>query len=104
MEAVALQRQTLPLGQGVDHLAVEPHIRDIKSHGALHAVQVIVEAGAAVHEQGSGDPAQVQRVAEVCLEGILDEGDGPLQLIVGQGHFVTGGNEQLAHEKINPLS
>ena len=104
MEAVALQCQTLPLGKGVDHLAVEPYIRNVKGHGALHAVQVVVEAGAAVHEQGCGDAAQVQRVAEVRLKGALDKGDGPLQLVVGQGHLVTGGDEQLAHEKINPLS
>ena len=37
------------------------------------------------------------------LEGIFDKGDGSLQLIVGQGHFVAGWNVKLAHEKINPL-
>ena len=103
MEAVALQRQTFPLGQRVNHLTVQTHIGNIKGHGALHAVQVIVEAGTAIHEQGGGDAAQVQRVAEVCLEGICDKGDGSLQLIVGQGHFVAGWNVKLAHEKINPL-
>ena len=51
---VALQGQALPFGQGVHHLAVDAHIGDVKGHRALYAVEVIVEAGAAVHEGSLG--------------------------------------------------
>ncbi len=47
LELVALEGQALPLGQGVNHLTIGSHIGDIKADGALHTVQVIIEAGGA---------------------------------------------------------
>ena len=34
---------------------MRPHSGDVEAHGALHAVEVVVEAGGRVHEQGRGD-------------------------------------------------
>ena len=36
VEAVALQGQTLPLGQGMDHFGVEPYVGNIEADGTLH--------------------------------------------------------------------
>ena len=62
MEAVALQRQTLPLGQRMYHLGVLSDAGNIKFYRALRAIQVVVQAGVGGHKQGGGHPAQVQRV------------------------------------------
>ena len=97
VELIALQRQTLPLGQGVYHLTVSAHIGDIKGNRALHAVQVIIQTGILTDKQGSGDPAQIQRLPQIDLKVTLDELDGALHLIDGQRRLVTGGNENLTH-------
>ena len=96
-ELISLQGQALPLGQGVDHLPLGPHVGDVEGDGALHAVQVVVQARAPVHEQRGGDPVQVQPEGEVALEVLVDELNGPLELVVGQGHFVAAGDGELAH-------
>ena len=54
-EVVVVEGKALPFGQGVDHLALDAHSGDVEAHGALHAVEVVVEAGGRVHEQGRGD-------------------------------------------------
>ena len=98
MEAVALQGQALPLGQGVYHLGVGPHIRDIKAHRALHAVEIIIQAGVVVHKEGRGYTAQIQRLCQIDLEIALDELNGTLHFIAGQRSLVAGGNDDLAHD------
>ena len=50
-----MEGKALPFGQGVHHLALDTHSGDVEAHGALHAVEVVVEAGGRVHEQGRGD-------------------------------------------------
>ena len=40
---------------------------------------------APVHEEGGGDPVEVQAEGEAALEVLVDELDGPLELVVGQG-------------------
>ena len=81
----------------MDHLPLGAHVGDVKAHGALHAVQIVVEAGAPVHEQGGGDTVEVQPEGEAALEVLVDELNGPLEFVVGQGHFVAGGDGELAH-------
>ena len=54
-EVVVVEGQAFPLGQGVHHLALDAHGGDVEAHRALHTVEVIVEAGGRVHEQGRGD-------------------------------------------------
>ena len=96
-ELIPLQGQPLPLGQGVDHLSVGAHVGDVEGDGPLHAVQVVVEAGLAVHEQGGGDPVEVQPHAQAVLELLMDQLDGPLELVVAQGHPVAGGDGGFTH-------
>ena len=104
VEAVALQGQALPLGQGVDHLGVLAYAGDIEADGALHAVEVVVQTGVGGHEQGGGHPAQVQGVGKVGLKGFFDKGNGPLQFIVGQGGLVALGDHKSAHKKAPSFS
>ena len=79
------------------HLTVGAHVGDVEGDGALHTVQVIIQAGVLPDEQGSGDPAQIQRLSQIDLEVTLDELNGALHLIDGQRRLVTGGNENLTH-------
>ena len=88
-EIVVFQGQALPLGQGVHHLGVLPHGGHVEADGALHAVQVVVEARGRVHKQGRGDPLEVQRGAQLYLEDIFDEPDGFLGLVQAQGGLVV---------------
>jgi len=81
----------------VDHLTGGAHIGDIKGNRALHAVKVVVQTGILLHEQGSGDTAQIQRLPQVHLKIALDELDRALHLIGGQRRFVAGRDRQFAH-------
>ena len=90
-EVVVVQGQTLPLSQGVDHLGVPLGGGHVEGDGALHAVQVVVQAGGGLHKQGGGDPAQVEVPAEGVLKDPLEQGDGLLGVIqVQQGRVVSG--------------
>ena len=99
LELIALESQPLPLGKRVDHLAVGPHVGNIKGHRAFHAVEVVVQAGGSVHKQGRGDPVQIQLPAQIRLEVRLDELDGALKLVVGEGHMIALRDDYLAHMK-----
>ena len=94
---VPLQGEPLPLGQGMDHLPLGVCPGDVEADGPLHAVQIVVEAGARRHEQGRGHPPQVQGAAQVHLKVVLDEFDGPLHLVDGQRGPIPFGNVYLAH-------
>ena len=104
VEAVALQGQTLPLGQRVDHLGVLADTGNVEPDGALHAVEVVVQAGIGSDKQGGGYPAQVQSVGKIGLKGFFDKGNGPLQLVVGQGGLVALGDHKSAHKKAPSFS
>ena len=97
LEVVALQRQTLPLGQGMHHLALCAHIRDIEGHRALHAIEVIVQTRILLHEQGSRNAPQIERLPQIHLEIALDELDCALHLIGGQRRLVPSRDRHFAH-------
>ena len=84
---VAVQGQPLPFCQRVDHLRVPPGIGNVKGHRPLHAVQVVVQAGGRLHEQGRGHPAEVEGAAQIVLKQALQKADGLLGIIEVQ----TGG-------------
>ena len=81
MELVALQGQTLPLGQGVDHHGGVLYTADIKGDGALHAVEIVVQTGGGGHKEGGGYPVQAQGAAQAVLKQALEQADGLLSLI-----------------------
>ena len=86
----------------MDHLTVGSNIWNIESHGAFHAVQIIIEAGLSVHKQGSGDAVQVQTDSEAVLKFQVDQFNGALQFVVGQRHPITGGDHDFTH-RIRPF-
>jgi hypothetical protein len=99
VEAVPLEGQALPLGQGVDHFPGGPADGgDVEAHGPLHAVEVVVEAGVPVHEQGRGDPAEVQGELQVLLEAALYELNGPLHIVAAEGRAVALGDQTGIHD------
>ena len=97
LELIALEGQPLPLGQRVDYLTIGSHVRDVKCDRALHTVQVIIEAGGAIYKQRGGDPVQIQPHRQVMLKVGVNQLNSALELIVGQGHLIAGGNGQFAH-------
>ena len=98
-ETVLMQGQPLPLGQTVHHLGADAGGGDVKAHRALHAVQVVVQAQGRVHEQGGGDPLEVQRRAQLDLEGLLDHANGLLGVVKAQAGHIALGDGILAHQK-----
>ena len=97
IELIFLQRQTLPLGQGMYHLGRGAHIGNIERDGALHTIEVIVQTRIFIDEQRGGHSAQIQCLTEVDLKIALDELDGALHFIHGQRCFVPFGNNDFAH-------
>ena len=97
VELVALQRQPLPLGQRMHDLRLRADVRDVEADRALIAVQIVVQAGSLLHEQRRGYAAQIQRVGQIRLEIALDEFNGALQLVDGQGRVVALRDRDLAH-------
>ena len=94
-----MEGHALPLGQGVDHLGIPAGGGDIEGHGALHPVEVVIEAGGRLHEQGSGDPAEVQRPAQRVLEEALEQADGLLGIVEVQKGGVALRDVRVVHVK-----
>ena len=103
VEIIALQRQALPLGQRMHHLALGAHGRHVEADGALHAVQVVVQAGLSPHEQRRGHAAQVQRVRQLHLEVVLDKLNGQLGVEGVQRRRVAVWDHNAVHEP-SPLA
>ena len=103
VELIALERQTLPLGQRVNHLTVRADVGNIERNGTLHPVEVIVQTGIFVDEQRGRHAAQIERLPEVHLKIALDEFNRALHLIDGQRRVITLRNDDFAHSGA-PLS
>ena len=78
-------------------LRLSADVRDVEADRALIAVQIVVQAGSLLHEQRRGYTAQIQRVGQIRLEIALDEFNGALQLVDGQGRVVALRDRDLAH-------
>ena len=96
-ELVAVEGHALPLGQGVDHLGVPGGGGDVKGDRALHAVQVVIEAGGGLYKQGGGYPAQVEGSAQTVFKQPLQKADGLLRIIQVEAGGVPLGNDGLFH-------
>ena len=99
LEVIALEGHALPLGQGVDHLGGLFHAVDIKGDRALHAVQVVVQAGLGGDEQGGGHPVQPKGAGQLVREQPLQQADGLLRLIDGQQGAVTLRKRNFTHDE-----
>ena len=97
-ELVAVQGHALPLGQGVYHLGVPPNGGYVKGDGALHPVEIVVQAGGCLHEQRGGHPAQMQRTAQGVLKQAVEQTDGLLGIVQVQAGGVPLGDNSLKHK------
>ena len=79
-EAVARERETLPFRQRVDDLHVGAEVEDIELHRPFDAVEVVVEAGLGLYEEGCGHTRQFEAARELPLKGVLRQLDGDLSL------------------------
>ena len=101
--AVLAQRHALPLGKRLDHLDVllgRP--RHVEAHGTLHAVEVVVEAGALEHEERRRHAGQIHLAPQFALERVTNVLDCLLRLADGHLGVVPLGKNQ-AH-KLTHLS
>ena len=99
LKLIAFQRQTLPLGQGMDHLGVVTDAVDVKSNGPLNAVQVIVQAGGGGYEQGGRDAVEPQTACQFIFKQALQQADRLLGFVNGQQGGISLRNGDGFHSK-----
>ena len=97
IELVALQGETLPLGQRVNYLSGGSHIGNVEGDRALHTVEVVVKTRILIHKQGGGHPTQIQGITQIHLKITLDEFNGPLHFVDGEGRMIPLGDRDFAH-------
>jgi hypothetical protein len=73
------------------------HAFDGKGDGALHAIEVIVEAETLEHEEGCRDTTQAQFRRQVAQEKVLNLLDSQLGLLQVEGRSIALGLDELAH-------
>ena len=96
-EAVVLQRLTLPFCQRLHHLCLGAAVLDVKGNLALHAVQIVVQAGGSLQKQRCGHAVQVERGAQGIGKQPLHRADGALRVVQVQRGFVVCWDDDLAH-------
>ena len=94
---VFFEREPLPLGERMDDLRLFTDCRHVKGYRTLHAVQVVVQAGAFGDKQRRRYPFQMERGREISLEAALDEIDRALGFVYGQLCLVACGNIGVCH-------
>ena len=105
LEAVALQSVAFPLCKGMDDLRGSVALfLDAEGDWALHAVQVVVQAGLGQNEQGGGHAQKVQAFCESLLKEILDCLDGNLGIVEIQFRSVVFRYRDISHNNVPPLS
>ena len=97
MEIVVLQCLPLPLCQRLHHLCLDAAVLDVKGHLALHAVQVVIQAGGSLQKQRCGHAVQIQRGAQGIGKQPLHRADGALGVVQVQRGFVVCRDDDLAH-------
>ena len=73
------------------------HVLDREADGALHAVQVVVDAKPAKHEKRRRDATQTQLVAEAAQEYVLYILDSLLRLVQIQQRLISFRFQKFAH-------
>ena len=81
----------------MDHLGIDAHVGDVELDRPLISVEVVVEAGILFHKQRGGNPPQIEGMTEIHLEIALDELNGPLHFVDGEGRMIALGEKYLTH-------
>ena len=98
IKAVAFEGQTLPFGQGVDHLSGGSGDGGyVEINRAFHAVEVVVQSGMPVHEEGRGHAAEIEGKFQVLLKAAFNELNGPLHVVAGKRGAVALGDITVVH-------
>ena len=88
----------LPFGQAVHNFSALIQAGYIKADGALHAVQIIVQAAAVQNKQRGGNALQVQGGTQLFLKDGFDDADGPLGIVQAQKIMIVFGNGRFGHK------
>ena len=91
-EAVAFEREALPLGKGLHDLSLCVGMQDVKGYRTLVAVQIVIQARILGHKQRCRDAVEIQLRAEIVRKQPLQETDGLLCVIDRQQTFVPIGD------------
>ena len=95
-DAISSQLHALPFGQRVHHLGTSvAHIFDGERYGALHAVEVVVQARIGKDEEGRRDASEAEGLGEFGLEGLLEQLDGVLHAFRRQHGTIVGGEVEV---------
>ena len=90
---IAAQR----LQDGRNSLYLGAAVLDVKGNLALHAVQIVVQAGGSLQKQRCGHAVQVERGAQGIGKQPLHRADGALRVVQVQRGFVVCRDDDLAH-------
>ena len=92
------QRQSLPLGQRVNHLGTGiAQILDGEGDSTLHAIQIVVDAQPLQHKEGGRHTTQTQFSAEVSLKKLFYQFDTLLRLTHVEQALIAYRLNNLAH-------
>ena len=93
------QREPLPLGQRVHHFGFGvAQVEDGERHGALGAVQVVVDAQSFEHKERCSNPLQPQFGREVLLKEVLDQLDAMFGLTAVKYTLVFFIDDKFTHD------
>ena len=91
----------LPFGEGMHHLRLGvAELFDGEGDGALHAVEVVIDAQTLQDEEGCRDAAKAQLGAEVLLEKLLYQFDALLCLHAVEKRAVACRFDKSAHYRM----
>ena len=95
-DTVSSQLHALPLGQRVNYLGASvAHVFDGERYGALHAVEVVVQARIGKDEERRRDASEAEGLGEFGLEGLLEQLDGVLHAFRRQHGAIVGGEVEV---------
>ena len=92
VEPVALEREALPLCEGVDDLRGLVGTEDVEGDWALNAVEVVIQAGTGLDKERGRDTVKIQRRAEPVLKQALEKPYRLLRVVNAKQAFVAFGN------------
>ncbi len=95
VKAVAFERHALPLGKRMHNLGFLVGAENIKRHGALYAVEIVIETRARLNKQRCGHAVEIQKRAEPVLKKAFEKPNGFLRVIDAQKAFVAVGDDRI---------
>jgi len=92
VEVVTLEGIALPLGKRMHDFGVIADGGHVEAHGALDAIEVVIQAGLGIYDERCCHAHEVQRRAQLGQEHMLDALDGPLCVVQRKLRLIALGN------------